>query len=60
MRDNLIIHINDLGEGPWPQTEIDGRRQHARPEGFSSIRYRLRATWLVFTGRADALIWPKQ
>lgn len=30
----------------------------ARPEGFSSWSYRLKAAWLVFTGKADALIWP--
>lgn len=32
----------------------------ARPLGFASFRSRLRAAWLVFTGRADALVWPKQ
>lgn len=30
----------------------------ARPEGNSSIPNRLRAAWLVFTGRADAVTWP--
>ncbi len=25
-----------------------------------SFRSRMKATWLVFTGRADALIWPEQ
>lgn len=30
----------------------------ARSLGFSSFRYRCRAAWLVFTGKADALIWP--
>lgn len=30
----------------------------ARPMGFSSWRRRLRATWLVFTGQADAVVWP--
>jgi hypothetical protein len=28
-----------------------------RTEGFPSAWQRLRAAWLVFTGRADALIW---
>lgn len=36
----------------------DGRWVPARPIGFQSIRQRLRATWLVWTGRADALVWP--
>ena len=39
-------------------TEIDGRWVPARPLGLSSIWYRLRASWLVFTGKADALRWP--
>lgn len=29
----------------------------ARPEGFASPWHRIKATWLVFTGRADALLW---
>jgi hypothetical protein len=31
----------------------------ARPVGFHSIANRLRCTWAVFTGRADAVIWPQ-
>ncbi|HWL04531.1 MAG TPA: hypothetical protein VNQ99_06280 [Xanthobacteraceae bacterium] len=59
MRDNLIIQRHSslidcpvrvqIGDGWYP----------ARPEGFSSFLYRVRAAWLVFTGRADALVWPK-
>lgn len=30
----------------------------ARPMGYPNIASRIRAAWLVFTGRADALIWP--
>lgn len=30
----------------------------ARPIGFWSLRTRLKATWLVWTGRADAVVWP--
>lgn len=37
----------------------DGKRWvPARPEYAIGIRARLRATWLVFTGRADAVVWP--
>ena len=36
----------------------DGRYVPARPLGFQSARYRLRAAWLVWTGRADAVVWP--
>jgi hypothetical protein len=39
-------------------TQVDGKWVPARPEGFASLRMRLRAAWLVFTGRADAVTWP--
>lgn len=38
---------------------IGDRWVPARPEGYASLRHRLRAAWLVFTGRADALVWPE-
>lgn len=38
----------------------DGRWVPARSEGLSSWRHRVYAAWLVFTGRADALIWEQQ
>jgi hypothetical protein len=38
----------------------DGRWVPARSHGYPTLRYRLRATWLVFTGQADALVWPGQ
>ena len=38
----------------------DGRWVAARPLGFHSFRARLRATWLVFTGQADAVRWEGQ
>lgn len=38
----------------------DGRWVPARPYGFQSWRYRIKATWLVWTGQADAIIWPGQ
>ena len=37
----------------------NGRYVPARPEPFYSLTQRWRAAWLVFTGRADALIWPE-
>lgn len=44
-----------------PQAQIRGHGWvPARPVGYSSLRSRLKAAWLVFTGRADALIWPGQ
>ena len=38
----------------------DGRWVPLRSEGFASWRERVRAAWLVFTGRADALVWEQQ
>ncbi len=38
----------------------DGRYVEARAYGFMSLWTRLTATWLVFTGRADALTWTGQ
>ena len=38
----------------------DGRVVPARPQGFWSWRYRWAAAWLVWTGRADAFVWPGQ
>lgn len=59
MRDTSIIHVNTVLSNN-NATLIDGKYVPARSEGFSSWRYRLKATWLVFTGKADALIWHKQ
>lgn len=39
--------------------EINGKWVPARGEGFRSWRYRWHCAWLVFTGKADALIWPE-
>lgn len=38
----------------------DGRYVPARAEPFEGNFNRWRAAWLVFTGRADALVWPGQ
>lgn len=39
-------------------TQIDGKYMPARPLGFATIGSRIRLAAMVFTGRADALIWP--
>jgi|GEM_PF-5438269 len=31
----------------------------ARPLGFQSFGSRVKLAWMVFTGKADALIWPE-
>ncbi len=59
MRMPGIIHINSLAE-PWAQVLINGRWHPARPTPYSSPLQRIKAAWLVFTGRADALKWHGQ
>lgn len=50
---NLLQSVNECAMSP------DGKVWYpARPTGFWSWSYRLKAAWLVWTGRADALIWP--
>ncbi len=40
------------------ECEIDGKWMPARPLGYYSFKNRLNLAWLVFTGKADALVWP--
>ena len=40
------------------ETEDGGIWVPARPLGFYSIWSRLKLSWMVFTGKADALLWP--
>lgn len=58
-----ILSAYDFVDGNLEDTSAllpDGRWVVARPYGFCSLWQRLKATWLVFTGRADALVWPGQ
>lgn len=60
MRSNLIITVESVVEHTKTVSkEIGGLWVPARPSGYSSWIYRCKAAWLVFTGKADALIWPK-
>ena len=38
----------------------DGRWVPCRPIGWTDIPHRLQAVWLVWTGRADVLLWEGQ
>jgi hypothetical protein len=38
---------------------INGKYVVCRPIGLYSVANRFRCAWLVFSGRADALIWPE-
>lgn len=57
------INAYDLAAGRFNDTSADvpGRGYvPARPLGFASLSSRIKTAWSVFTGRADALIWPGQ
>lgn len=56
-----IVHVSAVIESAkTTAVEVNGKWVPARALGFQSSWSRLRATWLVFTGRADALIWEAQ
>jgi hypothetical protein len=60
MRHPGILHLSTVIESSqtcYHRTPA-GKWVPARPLGFPSFGYRIKAAWLVFTGRADALIWP--
>ena len=62
-RDPSIIHMSPSWVRGLYEVQAglpDGRYVPARPEGFWSLSHRIRATWLVWTGKADALLWPGQ
>jgi hypothetical protein len=41
------------------QGEVNGNWGPARPLGYYSLRNRLRCALAVFTGKADAVVWPE-
>lgn len=43
------IHVSRDGHHYYP----------GRPIGLDTIGNRVRCAWMVFTGRADAVIWPE-
>lgn len=53
--ENLVT----LAEGDI-SSSVDGKVWvPTRPISYPSWRTRLKAAWLVFTGRADAVVWPQ-
>lgn len=62
MRYPGLRHVNDVVQSAQ-QEQVglpDGRWVIARPLGFQSLWHRLACTWLVFTGKADALVYEEQ
>ena len=60
MREPNIIHLTNKWIASLAEVQKqDGTRWvPARARGYPSFRFRVRAAWLVLTGKADALIWP--
>lgn len=52
-----ILRLSRLVRSDWPRQQVKGGWVMARPLPFYSVWNRLRATWLVFTGQADAFLW---
>lgn len=52
-----LRHLIDMQQ--QTKVQMDGDWVPARPLGLDTLTNRLRLAWLVFTGRADAVIWPK-
>jgi hypothetical protein len=53
----IIIHAEELRSGSFPTKEWNGVWTAARPLSGGGLRDRFRYAWMVFTGRADALVW---
>lgn len=61
MKSPGIFHIRSIALMSQNMLRLSktGEWVPARPEGYPSIFHRFRAAWLVFTGRADALVWDE-
>lgn len=58
-----MIYLADrLNDANWPQVGLNGGRRWvmARPVCFPSLLARLRAAWMVFTRKADVVVWEGQ
>lgn len=58
MRGTNVLKVEELQE--WNiDVKIDNEYVPARPIGYLDFVSRLKIAWMVFTGKADALLWPK-
>ena len=58
----MIWNLRDLVESTQSTTtEIKGKWVPSRPENwkYRSLRQKLLEAWSVFTGRAEAFVWPE-
>lgn len=60
MRPPSVLDIREIVSKDYPRVQIMDRYFPARPEPYYSFWRRIEATWMVFTGKADALRWPFQ
>jgi len=56
---NILSHDQVIRNNKETKVLINDRWVACRPINYTSWQYRLRAALLVFTGKADALIWPE-
>ena len=54
----LFDFHNQILHGGCDQEYAPGQWGPARPVGYFSIKYRIKAAWMVFTGKADVIVWP--
>lgn len=53
-----IVSFAQVNEAESSRAFISGRWVPVRPLGYFSLGNRFKCAWLVFTGKADALVWP--
>lgn len=53
-----IMNVEDVLENENEMQGDDGEYYPARPIGCFGVSYRFKAAWLVFVGKADAVLWP--
>jgi hypothetical protein len=56
---NLVSVYQLLPDKYNCEVNLNGRWVPARPIGLSYLSNRFKLAWMVFTGKADALIWPE-
>lgn len=55
-----ILRFDDVDTTePMPIAKINDKWVPARPVGYFSFRWRLKLAYMVFTGKADAFVWPE-
>lgn len=58
MKHPSLLSANDFRHLKNNTVEINGKWLPARPKGYPSVFSRIHLAWMVFTGKADAVVWP--